>query len=72
VGHIIHFANLSMSLDSIASFELKAEQARIEVTLKAGREYTLSYANDEEAKKAYNSIKATFSNAGYDSTFITF
>lgn len=72
MGHIINFANTAISIDSIASVELKAEQGRVEVTLKSGKDYTFSYANDVDAKKAFNSIKATFSAAGYDASFINF
>jgi len=72
VSHAIHFANLSISVDSIASFELKPEQARVEVVLKSGKDYTLTYANDSEARKAYNSIKSALSAAGYESTHILY
>lgn|GEM_PF-2596231 len=72
MGHTINFANLSISVDSIASFELKAEQARVEVVLKSGKDYTLSYANDSEARRAYNSIKSALSDAGYGATHILF
>lgn len=72
MGHIINFPNVSISVASIASFELNTTEARIEVVLNSGKEYTFSYASDQDAKAAYNSIKGSFSLAGFDSTFINF
>lgn len=70
MGYIINFPNIGLAADDIASFELKPTEARVEVSLKNGKEYTFSYANPKDAQSAFNSIKAGFGHAGYDATYI--
>ncbi|MBH1522943.1 hypothetical protein [Stenotrophomonas maltophilia] len=71
MGYFIHFTNTSIAADDISSFNLDESEMRLVVNLKTGKEHSFSYATSLEAKKAYNSVKASMVHAGFDGDYIS-
>ncbi|MGE6331817.1 hypothetical protein [Stenotrophomonas sp. NPDC077659] len=70
MGYIINFPTVGIVADDISSFELHQKHNRVDVQLKTGKEHSFAYETLDDAKKAYNSLKAGMAHAGFDGTYI--
>ncbi|CAM4173438.1 KTSC domain-containing protein [Stenotrophomonas lactitubi] len=66
VGFTINFTNVTVVADEISHFELNENVYRLDVYLKNGKELSFPHKNLDEARAAFNSLKAGMAFAGYD------
>ena len=70
MGFTINFTNVTVVADEISYFEINENVPRLDVYLKNGKELSFPHKNLDEAKAAFNSLKAAMAQAGFDGAYI--